>query len=112
MPDCEEVAKEIDRKIKAEVDFGCADLKVYIRLHSDQDLGPFGKLEPSFVLLCNSKITLVHLSTLVCYKNGIDKDEWSNFEFYPKVDQLTPRQLATVMKGNDLRPLPFTTSLS
>lgn len=85
------------------------DLKLVIKLHSDQNHGSQGLLLPSIKLMCSRDMTFIHLSTLLAHKNGFNEDEWSNIEFYVDVEhhKLAPYTVHKLSKGGVLRPLNF-----
>ena len=58
-------------------------------------------------------MSLVHLSTLVAWKNAAAEEEWSNFEFYPdfSVYDLPPFTLHKLSRGGMLRPFNFKMTL-
>jgi len=58
-------------------------------------------------------MNMVHLSTLLAYKNGFNEDEWSNIEFYADVEhyKLPPIVLHKLSKGGVLRPLHFSSKI-
>ncbi len=110
MVNIDEICKLIDRKIKKlDRRIPKADLKLVIRLHSDQDFGSQGLLLPRLSLMCSRDMTFIHLSTLLAHKNGFNEDEWSNIEFYADVDfhKLSPYAVHKLSKGGVLRPLNF-----
>jgi hypothetical protein len=59
-----------------------ADIQIVIKLHPEQVMA--GTLIVSRIrLFCNRQVTLIHLATLIAFKNDLKEDEWPNFEFYP-----------------------------
>jgi hypothetical protein len=57
------------------------DLTVVIRLSPDQ-LSQGSLIIKRLSLVCNRDVSLIHLATLVAFKNDLTQDEWPNFEFY------------------------------
>ena len=92
------------------------DLRVHLKLHKEQDQGSQGKLKQSIVVLCSSNMTLMYLSTLVCHKNGLQEQEWSQFEFYPDLEtqpELGPANVATTsLRNGQVGPLQFKMKLT
>jgi len=64
-------------------------------------------------LFCNRQLTLIHLATLVAFKNDLKEDEWPNFEFYPCLETTTMPETALerLSVGGALRPFRYNTSL-
>lgn len=64
-------------------------------------------------LLCNRSVNLIHLATLIAFKNDLKEDEWPNFEFYPCLQTTTlPESALERLNVNGvLRPFRFNTTL-
>ena len=60
-------------------------------------------------LMTNRMISLIHLSILIAYKNGLKEEEWPNFEFYPCLltSQVPEEALSRLTVGGLLRPFRF-----
>lgn len=60
-------------------------------------------------LMTNRMISLIHLSILIAYKNGLKEEEWPNFEFYPCLlsSQIAENTLSDLTVGGLLRPFRF-----
>jgi len=58
------------------------DITIVIKLHNEQAMA--GTLMVNRLrLLTNRSSTLIHLATLIAFKNDLKEEEWPNFEFYP-----------------------------
>ena len=64
-------------------------------------------------LMTNRMVSLIHLSILIAYKNGLKEEEWPNFEFYPCLltSQIPEGVLAKLTVSGILRPFRFKMSI-
>ena len=95
-----------------QVDLAKPDVLLTIKLHPEQLLA--GSLIVSRIqLMCSKSLTLIHIATLIAFKNDLKEDEWPNFEFYPCLDTTTlpERALEKVSVNGVLRPFRFNITL-
>ena len=89
------------------------DITVVIKLHHEQAMA--GTLMVNRLrLLTNRSSTLIHLSTLIAFKNDLKEDEWPNFEFYPSMqsnNSFSDKTIEEVICGGIVRPFRFKMSI-
>jgi hypothetical protein len=64
-------------------------------------------------LVCHKALSLIHIATLIAFKNDLKEDEWPNFEFYPCLESTTlpERALEKLSVNGVLRPFRFNSTL-